>query len=102
VEEFQEPIYQLPISGIAGTRNELFGLIKKQVLTVRDIEEQFGIPSKTLYNLVNSMPRDRNPVPLIKRGSVNTFPAEAFRTWYLEQGHAQIVSLEKTPKGKVS
>ena len=93
IESFQEPVYRLPICGIMGTPNELFGPINKnkQVFTVKDIEEQFGIPSKTLYNLVNTMPKDKNPIPLLKRGSINTFPAQAFRIWYLKQGHAQIV-----------
>ena len=48
-----------------------------------------AFPKKTIYNFIHTAPKDRLPIPYIKRGSVNTFPTEAFRIWLLKLGHAK-------------
>jgi hypothetical protein len=85
----KENIYRLPICGVKGTPNQLFGPIRKQVLTMDDVKELFGIPKKSIYNFIHSAPTDPLPIPFLKRGSINTFPTQAFRVWLLKLGHAK-------------
>lgn len=87
-----EKFYQLPLCGVVLNESSLWGNKPGPVLLrPQDLEELYGLPTKSVYDLVYKAPEMTDPLPFLKLDRKTLIPRAAFESWILRQAHVKEV-----------